>query len=257
LLDKFMVNGEPDRDRFTRVVGCLLVRILRNGPRIRAFGEMVAILFERNNSPAAIRLEELWNELAESYRFILFCAYPMSLFKGNAQSGNFRAVCDQHSRVLPAESYAPRGSTADERLRTISFLQQQAASLQAEIATRMEAEKKLARRERELTDFLENGTEGIHQVAADGTILWANKAELDMLGYTADDYIGKPISDFYADPALVQDILFRLKRGETLCDQEACLKHKDGSVRYVSINSNGFWENNQFVHTRSFTRHIT
>jgi PAS domain S-box-containing protein len=115
----------------------------------------------------------------------------------------------------------------------------------------------LRRRERELADFIENASVGLHWVGADGTILWANQAELDLLGYTGEEYIGRKIAEFHADQDVIHDILRRLMNRETLHDYEARLKCKDGSVRHVLINSNVMWEEDRFVHTRCFTRDIT
>jgi PAS domain S-box-containing protein len=117
--------------------------------------------------------------------------------------------------------------------------------------------EELRRRERELADFIENASVGLHWVGADGTILWANQAELDLLGYTREEYIGRMITEFHADPDVIGDILRRLMNRETLHDYEARLKCKDGSVRHVLINSNVMWEEDRFVHTRCFTRDIT
>jgi PAS domain S-box-containing protein len=117
--------------------------------------------------------------------------------------------------------------------------------------------EELRRRERELSDFIENASVGLHWVGADGTILWANQAELDLLGYSVDEYIGRKITEFHADQDVINDILRRLTNRETLRDYEARLKSKDGSVRYVLINSNVMWEEDKFVHTRCFTRDIT
>ncbi|HEX8708304.1 MAG TPA: PAS domain S-box protein [Pyrinomonadaceae bacterium] len=117
--------------------------------------------------------------------------------------------------------------------------------------------EELRRRERELSDFVENASVGLHWVGADGTILWANQAELDLLGYDREEYIGRHISEFHADEGAISDILRRLLNNETLHNYEAKLKCKDGGVRYVLINSNVMWEADRFVHTRCFTRDIT
>jgi PAS domain S-box-containing protein len=117
--------------------------------------------------------------------------------------------------------------------------------------------EELRRRERELSDFIENASIGLHWVGADGTILWANQAELDLLGYSRDEYVGRKITEFHADEDVIADILRRLTNKETLHDYEAGLRCKDGSVRYVLINSNVMWEEDRFVHTRCFTRDIT
>src|SRR5205814_10648359 len=105
-------------------------------------------------------------------------------------------------------------------------------------------------RERELADFFDNATEGIHRVGPDGTILWANKAELDLLGYAADEYIGRPIADFHADKDVICDMLNRLLAGESFINHPARMVCKDGSVRHVLVNSSGYFEDGELVHTR-------
>jgi PAS domain S-box-containing protein len=122
---------------------------------------------------------------------------------------------------------------------------------------RKRVEKALQEREGELTDFLQNAVIGMHWVAANGTILWANKAELALLGYEADEYIGHHICEFHADRAVVEDILQRLDRQEELHDYEARLRCKDGSIRDVRIDSSVFMRDGSFVHTRCFTIDIT
>lgn len=115
----------------------------------------------------------------------------------------------------------------------------------------------LERSEAALRDFVDTSTIGLHWVGADGTILWANQAELDLLGYTRDEYIGRSISDFHADEFVIKDILTCLTRGDTLRDYPARLLHRDGSIRHVLINSSVVFEEGKFVHTRCFTRDVT
>jgi PAS domain S-box-containing protein len=111
--------------------------------------------------------------------------------------------------------------------------------------------------DRELKQCLDNAAEGLHWVGRDGTILWANQTELDLLGYSREEYIGHNIVEFHVDPPVIADILARLSRGETLLNYEARLRHKNGSIRFVQINSNVLWRENQFQHTRCFTRDVT
>jgi PAS domain S-box-containing protein len=115
----------------------------------------------------------------------------------------------------------------------------------------------LRRSEAVLRDFVETSTICLHWVGADGTILWANQAELDLLGYTREEYIGRNITGFHADETVIDDILTCLSRGETLRDHPARLRHRDGSIRHVLINSSVLFEDGKFVHTRCFTRDIT
>jgi PAS domain S-box-containing protein len=126
-----------------------------------------------------------------------------------------------------------------------------------DISDRKALELELRQSRQDLEDFFENGAVGLHLVAADGTILRANQAELDLLGYTADEYIGRPIAAFHADAHVIRDILQRLSRGETLDRYPARLKAKDGSIRHVLITSNAHFRNGEFHNTRCFTVDVT
>jgi PAS domain S-box-containing protein len=126
-----------------------------------------------------------------------------------------------------------------------------------DISERKQLEAQLCRREQQLSDFVNNGAIGLHWVGADGTILWANQAELDLLGYSQEEYIGHHISEFHADKDVIDNILRRLTANETLHDYEARVLCKDGSIKYVLIDSNVSWQDSQFVHTRCFTRDIS
>lgn len=74
--------------------------------------------------------------------------------------------------------------------------------------------------------FIENASIGIHIVNSEGKVLWANKLELNLLGYDKDEYFEHLISDFHADEATISDILARLSRFEQLQDYPARLKAK-------------------------------
>ena len=115
----------------------------------------------------------------------------------------------------------------------------------------------LDRRRRDLEDFFENSVVGLHWVGSDGTILQANKAELDLLGYTREEYIGRQIADFHADEEAIDDILSRLTRGEALDKYPARLRAKDGSLKHVMISSSAQFKEGRFVHTRCFTLDVT
>jgi hypothetical protein len=134
-LGLFMVDGRLDRARFASAMNPFLADLARNHKRIRAFGEMVALLCQQGNRAAAIELEQLWNALQREHSFSIFCAYPMSEFAEVADGGHLSDVCTCHSRVIPAESYSSL-TTADQRLRAIASMQQKARSLEAELARR-------------------------------------------------------------------------------------------------------------------------
>ncbi len=141
-LSKFMVDGQPEPGRFNQIVGDIVARAAVDKRRVRAFGEMVALLWAEGNQTAAIRLEELWNALQKTHAFSLFCAYEMSGFGGEQFIEPLGNVCATHSRVIPAESYSDLANS-DDRLRAIIELQQKARSLEAEIAERKQVEERL------------------------------------------------------------------------------------------------------------------
>ncbi|MBY3531005.1 PAS domain S-box protein [Rhizobium laguerreae] len=101
-------------------------------------------------------------------------------------------------------------------------------------------------------DFFENGAMPLHLVGADGTILRANQAELDMLGYSADEYVGRNISEFHADADTVNEILARLGAGEKLIRFPSRMVAKGGAIKHVEITSSALFRNGEFVNTRCF-----
>jgi len=134
-----------------------------------------------------------------------------------------------------------------------------------DITGRARAEAALFRSERTLAEFFENAEAeffenaamGLNWIGPDGTILRANQAELDLLGYAREEYVGHHIAEFHVDPEPITEILTRLGRGETVDAWEARMRARDGSVKDVLISSNVLWEDGRFVHTRCFTRDIT
>ncbi len=130
-------------------------------------------------------------------------------------------------------------------------------AIQRDVTDRKRDEEGLRRSEAELTDFFENSAIGLHWVGSDGTVLRVNQAELELLGYLREEYVGRNIADFHVDQEAIEDILSRLQAGEVLSDYSARLRCKDGSIKHVRINSSVFREQGRFVHTRCFTRDIT
>jgi PAS domain S-box-containing protein len=109
----------------------------------------------------------------------------------------------------------------------------------------------------DLDDFFENGTVGLHLVGPDGTILKANRADYEPLGYSANEYVGRSITEFHADDEVIEDILNRLSAGERLDKYPARLRAKDGSIRHVLISSSVCFRDGEFQNTRCFTIDVT
>ena len=120
-----------------------------------------------------------------------------------------------------------------------------------------ESEAEGRRQANELETLVDSAAIAMHRVGPDGTILWANDAELQMLGYARDEYVGHRIAEFHADPGAIADILARLGRGERLREYPARLRCKDGALKSVLIDSSVLWDEGRFVHTQCFTRDVT
>ena len=133
-LAKFMNGDLPDPTKFHEVIGTLIDRSVQGPPlrRVRAFGEMVALLWADGRPAGAIALERLWNELATRQTFSLLCGYPMRVFADARHTRGFAEVSAEHSHVAPTEAYLELDP--DDRLRAVASLQQRISSLEAERA---------------------------------------------------------------------------------------------------------------------------
>src|ERR1700688_3604171 len=163
-LQKFMVEGFPDATRFREVLSSVVVRArsaVEQGARVVAFGEMVALLWEDGKYDAAIRLEQLWNELGKEHSFFLHCAYPIKSFAHDHHREPFLKICSEHSDVIPSDSFTALNS--QEQRRNIALLQQKEQAhealketkirLEHEIVERKLAEQKLQASERSLREL--------------------------------------------------------------------------------------------------------
>jgi anti-sigma regulatory factor (Ser/Thr protein kinase) len=103
-LATYMVEGSPSPEKFQAHVGSLIDAAAEDGCHVRVFGEMVTVLWEQGNVAGALRLEELWNTLAETRPLTLLCAYPTSALQVGALA-DANLVCELHSSVVPPRSY--------------------------------------------------------------------------------------------------------------------------------------------------------
>ncbi|HZN93214.1 MAG TPA: MEDS domain-containing protein, partial [Myxococcales bacterium] len=260
VLREVTAEGMPHQARFEEVVGSALRRASAGGTRrVRAFGEMVELLWNEGRRAAALRLEELWNDLARVHDFSLLCAYTLANFY---KEDGLPAVCAQHGHILAPER-GPLGSEPG--------IQETVRELAAEIAQRRHAEEALrssvvdlrraeaaARRsEEELKDFAERAIIGLQWVDHGGRVIWANQAQLDMLGYQRDEYVGQRMSRFHIDEPSGGGLFERLAWEEALRDCEARLRARDGSVRDVVISANAYRREGRVVYYRCFTRDVT
>ena len=143
-LSKFIVGDMPYADLLRDVISRAISKAKGGDPkvRLRAYGEMVDLLWRDGNSRAAIRLEELWNDAGADHEFSLLCAYVMGNFYKEGDAARFMEVCRTHSHVMPTESFTELDDP-HARLREISLLQQRAKALESEIQHRKELEDAL------------------------------------------------------------------------------------------------------------------
>lgn len=107
----------------------------------------------------------------------------------------------------------------------------------------------------DLQDYFDGGSLALSWLAADGTILWANRAEYQDLGYAQDEFVGRRIHDFHAVPATADALLFRLAAGENVKHHEAILRRRDGALQHVTISGRArFDEQGRFMHAMCCTQ---
>lgn len=98
-LSHFMRDGWPDEKLFNETISALFEKATSKGRHVRAFGEMVAILWEKGYHGATVSLEHLWNNFREKNTFTLFCAYPKAGFMGNVHD-SMNTICKCHTKMI-------------------------------------------------------------------------------------------------------------------------------------------------------------
>jgi PAS domain S-box-containing protein len=197
-LPKFMVNGSVDDGRFIELIGGVLTRARtaadHKDSRIAVFGELVALLWAEGKPHEAIRLEQLWNDLAREHSFSLLCAYPITGFDNERHIEPFLKMCGEHSAVVPSESYLGLGSE-DDRLRSIAHLEQRAHALEKELELRVSEE-----RFRLLVEAVQDYA--IFMLDPQGNVSSWNKGAERLKGYRAPEIVGRHFSCFYPEEDL-------------------------------------------------------
>jgi len=230
-LSKIMLDGWPDAACFAEVVGTLIAGVATAGGesrRVAAFGEMVALLWVEGKPEAAIRLEQLWNDLARTHSFSLRCAYPMSSFYREEHGDLLLKICAEHSDVIPGESYTSLANQ-DARLRTITHLQQKAQALETEIAERRRVEEKLRRSQVELESLVEQRTVALRQLSS--RLLSLQDSERRRIARELHDSLGQ----YLVALKLNVDILRQSPgRGELWSQSEELMERCIAEVRTLS-----------------------
>jgi PAS domain S-box-containing protein len=216
-LAKIMLEGMPDASRFSGIVGGAIARahaaVKAARPEIAAFGEMVSLLWTEGKIDAAIRLEQLWNELANKHSFSLRCAYPVANFYGEKNAQPLMRVCAEHSAVVVEEGHS-------------SF-----TSGEARIALRRTEE-----RFRLLVDAVQDYA--IFMLDVQGHVSSWNTGAARIKGYGVSEIIGKHFSIFYPEEDIrtgkpARELEFAARDGRF--EDEGWRLRKDGSRFWANV----------------------
>src|SRR6266568_320753 len=191
---------------------------------------MVNVLWATGQYEAALRLEQLWNDLARNHSFSLLCAYPLSGFNSPKHTEPFLKICREHSSVIPSESYVTL-PTDKERLRNITELQQTAMVFEKGTA--------LLRSEERFRLFVESVRDyAIFMLDPEGRVsTWNNGAER-IKGYKAWEIVGKHLSVFYPEEDLQTRKPWReleVAAQEGRFEDEGWRLRKDGSRFWANV----------------------
>ena len=231
-LSRIMIGEMPDPERFSELMGGTIAKARAasraSDPCIVIFGEMVAVLWAEGKYDAAMRLEELWNNLADKHSFSLRCAYPINGFHKDEHRELFMRICAEHSGVLPP---GPPGLflSDDESLRAIARLQQKVDALEHETALR-DSERRFRLLVEAVQDY------AIFMLDPGGRIISWNLGAERMKGYKTSEILGRHFSCFYpkedaAKPARELEIAIREGRVE----DEGWRLRKDGSRFWANV----------------------
>src|SRR5579884_1824344 len=142
IMRKIAPRGDLDIAASRRALTGLLSKAAHGGRPIVAYGELVDLLCKAGKPEAAIRLEQIWNDLQKDHPMCLLCGYDAHMFKSDNRP-LLELVCNEHSVSLPSEEYL----TSDERsrLRQVVVLEQRARELESELERRRAATEEVAR----------------------------------------------------------------------------------------------------------------
>jgi anti-sigma regulatory factor (Ser/Thr protein kinase) len=107
-LSSLMRDGRVDRDLFCDVIGQVMREAVGTGRSVRAYGEMVTLLWEAGDVLSVLELESLWNELKHELSFSLLCAYPNRSDPETELSETLGEVCGFHSSVVGSVRPEPK-----------------------------------------------------------------------------------------------------------------------------------------------------
>jgi signal transduction histidine kinase len=255
-LERLLVDGAVDAGAFERVIGGLLDATVGGGAGVRVFGEMVAVLWGRDDVAGALALEDLWNELATTRPFALLCAYRMSCFDREDHTEAFRDVCAKHTLVIPGESFSRLDDRGDQA-RLVARLQQASLASGTERAALRRKQEELERALDQLQEVDRQRREFVAMVAHDiHTPVAVASGYLDLIAANwgelgeeeATGFLSKAGENIGRIERLVDDILTvsRIDSGEFTFDvrpvdlgrivERAACQQRDATGRDIAVS---------------------
>ena len=231
MLAAFPPEEAPDRERFFAGVGRIIADAARRCGRVVAFSELAALLWKQGRPEAAVRLEQLFNELATRCSFTLLCVHSMRDCADARHIRPFEALCAAHNRIVPVDEELL--SSPLQRQRVVAQLQQKELILQAKLAAESEALPATAH----LAAIVDSSDDAIISKSLDGVIQSWNRGAERLFGYSAQETIGRSITIIIPSDRLdeEQHILDTLKRGERVDHIETKRRTKDGRLIDISL----------------------
>jgi PAS domain S-box-containing protein len=238
---RFMVGHEPDWARFRATIGPPLERCqrTRGATRVRVFGEMVDLLWRAGNRAAAIRLEELWNDLGRQQSFTLLCAYAMGNFFMPGDGEVFDKVCNRHSHVVPPIDGAARivrslEAELEQRKQLEAALHEALRKRAVTAGAVEEITSQDAERFRLLVESVKDYA--IFMLNVDGRVTSWNIGAERIKGYRPEEIIGQHFSRFYPPEDVSKcEMELDVAAREGRFEDEGWRLRKDGSRFWANV----------------------
>jgi PAS domain S-box-containing protein len=264
-LAKFMIDGQPDWLRFESTISGAVRQIQLSSTHrgVRAYGEMVGVLWRAGQFTAAVQLEQFWNRLLRSAGLKLFCAYPIDIFSGEFQSVSVGPLLCAHTHLVPSGENADFDTALHSAIRDVlgpeaeqlkipcngdrppawAMLPQAESSilwLRSNLAGRADEILKSARQyyasEKRFRALIENSYDAISLVDCWGTVLYSSASTARLLGYAHHDLIGRNAFELMHPDDVEEARSFLrsvLARPRSAVQMQARMRRKDGEWCWV------------------------
>ena len=224
-LAAFMSDSAPHPKRFTQIVGGVIARAAEGVTGVRAYGDMVEVLWARGNLDAALRLEELWSDLQEQQPFTLLCAYAISYFA--KRPAELEQVCARHDRMHPRTP----GAAGDAERTQRSSVER---ALRSALQDLRKSEEGLTASRRQLRTIIDALPALVAYVDADRRYRFCNRAYEQWFGRPGTEIEGNHLRDVLGDAAYqgVRTHIDRVLDGEPV-SFEMQVPYRDAGTRFV------------------------